>query len=1434
MLFAVSSEHRPPCSHVRNPAYIMRTSTLDMEDMPNGAAFRLRPYQAEMVEESMHSNIICVMDTGSGKTHIAIDRTRAELEICQSNKLVWFLAPTVTLCEQQYEVFRSNLPGYGIQLFCGKDNVDHWTEQAAWDAVLLNVRIVLSTHQVLLDALTHAFVKMSRLALLIFDEAHHCTQNHPAHRIMSEFYVQQPGEARDQLPRILGLSASPVMKADATSEALQQIEKNLCATSRTPKIHRADLLRFVHRPLLDRVDYPLETNKGSGLLESLQHAFNSYDLRKDPFMLELLSQQRQGYDVSKQIHKLSINSKTYCREQLKTLVIKAVATIEELGSSPMEWYLHQCISHFRRMVHSADSQLVDWSIDEKRHLLDILTGLSCFDSGYSLDTSISLDRISRKLDLLVDLLIREAKDDAAFTCLVFVEQRASIACIAEVLALHPGTQSLLRVGTFVGTSQSGKRKANIATFAELRNQQTTLDDFRSGTINVILATSVLEEGIDVSSCQLVICFEPPKNLKSFIQRRGRARKSDSKFIIFLPEGARPPETWELLEEEMKAAYLDELRQTARVEERELQDEDGHRFFEVPSTGALLTLDNALPHLNHFCAILGSGPYVDTRPEFEFTHMHGLINAQVMLPISVDPAVRVANSSRAWATERRAKQDAAFEAYKQLYQAGLVNNNLLPAKQDNELSEFQIPDNRPAMVEVSPTLDPWPLIARSQQQDPHVYYRTMLTVRGPESTLLPPHMVLFTPVPLPRIGEIKLFWNASTHYTIENSWLPGMILSEDEIAVLSFTTYNMMFSVFESRMATNRYDFPWLIAPCSASGEVISRNILLSWDQNSSTATDVVLQHREISEWGLVTHGDARKYMVRAVTPNSTRDDMSKHSLQVVRLPKRRDFLHPEILGLNHNDAFTKVEELSASGCLVDGMPTRYSIFALMFPSILHRFEIGIVAETLRNNVLRPLALDSMHLPLIVRALTSSVTGEDDNYQRLEFIGDCILKILATVHLMATYLTYPESYLTGKKGKVVCNGFLARATLAAGLDKFIFTKRFTGLKWSPRYTGDLLATADGVPKVQRSSKVIADVIESLIGTSYVVGGLDKAFACVQTLLPLEPWTSIPSANDILYEAAPIESGLATFGILEKLLGYSFSKRGLLLEALTHASFKGPHAHSSYQRLEFLGDAVLDYIISKRLYAHKPSLSHQKMHAIRTATVNASFLAFRMFETTVPEETTNKSTLQLESVNRALWQFLRSGSPAINVSRDIALSQHRKSRALIIAGLDNDSRFPWHLFALTDAPKFLSDIVESVIGAVYTDSHGDIPTCEVVVRRLGILDCLERILRDQVDCLHPKERLGHLAVERDVKYVRVSDETTDGASKGLYRCQVKVGGVEVGGVVGGLKKLNAETIAAWQAVGLLEGRSDVAMEDSDEDEFFDAEEDGGVMLDDSRVS
>lgn len=83
---------------------------------------------------------------------------------------MWFLAPTVSLSEQQFKAIKSQISSVEVKFLSGADNVDRWTEQSLWDVVLDNVRIVVSTYQILLDALTHGFVDMDGLGLIVFDE----------------------------------------------------------------------------------------------------------------------------------------------------------------------------------------------------------------------------------------------------------------------------------------------------------------------------------------------------------------------------------------------------------------------------------------------------------------------------------------------------------------------------------------------------------------------------------------------------------------------------------------------------------------------------------------------------------------------------------------------------------------------------------------------------------------------------------------------------------------------------------------------------------------------------------------------------------------------------------------------------------------------------------------------------------------------------------------------------------------------------------------------------------------------------------------------------------------------------------------------------------------------------------------------------------------
>lgn len=72
------------------------------------------------------------------------------------------------LAQQQFDVLRSHI--IQTKLICGADNVEAWSTQQVWDALLLNVRVVVSTFQILFDAVHHAFVRLDSLSLVVIDE----------------------------------------------------------------------------------------------------------------------------------------------------------------------------------------------------------------------------------------------------------------------------------------------------------------------------------------------------------------------------------------------------------------------------------------------------------------------------------------------------------------------------------------------------------------------------------------------------------------------------------------------------------------------------------------------------------------------------------------------------------------------------------------------------------------------------------------------------------------------------------------------------------------------------------------------------------------------------------------------------------------------------------------------------------------------------------------------------------------------------------------------------------------------------------------------------------------------------------------------------------------------------------------------------------------
>ncbi|THV65646.1 P-loop containing nucleoside triphosphate hydrolase protein [Aureobasidium pullulans] len=1339
-------------------------------DDDDNEIFKLRAYQDKMLAESLKRNTIVVLNTGAGKTHIALARTRAELELDEPDKLVWFLAPTVARCHQHYKSVKTNLPAYQTRLLTSEDGVDRWTDQTVWDGVLKDMKIIISTYGVLYDALCHGFVAMKRLSLCVFDEAHHCTKKHASNMIMQQFY-RPAKDAGQSVPRILGLSASPVMNAKAGG--LEVLETNMDSHAITPRLHRSELMQYVHIPELMKMSFQSQKAPDipNSLRENLTTIIHQYKIREDPYLVELI--ETGGPDMKTSVNEILMSRKTYCTDQLRALRTRAEVIARDISLSASETYIQACRDKFLAGIQQNNaSWMPELSDKEKGHLAQIVSGLR-------VDSAISDSTASPKLQVLLEILRKES--GPSFTGIIFVEQRAVVAALAEYLTSIPEMSQLFNIGTFVGGSNSSKKKSTIGDINDLKAQQQTLDDFRIGKKNLIIATSVLEEGIDISSCQTVICFDAPLNLVSFVQRRGRARKKDSKYIILLADDdiKGEPAKWNQLEDRMKAAYEDEYRNAQLAAQLEQVHEADGRKYEVPSTGALLTLDNAKSHLYHFCATLQTTSYVDHRPVFDCrTDAEALVTANVLLPSCVNKKYRKAVSAHGWRTERAAMKDAAFQACVVLHQAGLLNDHLLPP-------HIQTPDqarqNRPGLIPVAKRLDPWSLGAANS------WFRHIveLEIEGQPSI----SMAMFLPVECPKIDAIQLHLSMSVSGVAKIGPGQPCTLSVDEIAQKRRDTETILLSVL------SRADIADAKGNYAAMFEPLDYQDRAQLSRKSLPASQLLSTVRSAADVGLVRINgqQGRTYVFESI------QGQSQQILEVTKFPKKRDFL-TQVTEESKKNKLTR-EQLATSQCTIDVLPVGYSFFAACIPSILHKIEAAILAARLQTTLLAPIGFTN--LQLIIEATTSGNADFTASYERLEYLGDAVLKYCTHIQLSAQHPEWPESYLTAEKGRTNGNASLSRACLSSGVDRYISTTKFTGNHWKPP-----LLPADGAEKeekkVDRSTKTLADVVEALIGASYIDKGLEGALACIRIFLPNEQWLPHSSCLSILLSNTPSLPTVPPFlSTVEQLIGYKFVNPSLLLEALTHSSFSSTEA-LSYERLEFLGDAVLDQILVPSIFAAKPALKNHEMHRMRQALANAHILGICSLELSlcVPRlEAMSTSSaaeeVKLEDVGHEyhLYDFLRCGS-SVHIQRQTALHRYTPLREQILQQLHKGHEYPWPDLIRLKTPKWMSDILESLLGAIYMDSQGSLAACKAFVEKLGLLDLMDRFLEEGVAVGFPRERLGMLANMNGVEYV------AEGVGEGGWGCKVLVGGREVVEVGDCVSREEAEVRGAAMAVRVLQ--------------------------------
>ena len=380
------------------------------------------------------------------------------------------------------------------------------------------------------------------------------------------------------------------------------IESNLDSIIRSPRRHRSELALFVHRPVFKHIMYYQPEPLFSTNLASLLSIVNVLDIEDDPYVINLRDQLKKAtrgtadyHRIDQKLSKVIQKRNSFTHKGLQDFLRAAQDICADVGPWAADWFIYQVMEKARHAANPYNNIMSTWKNKEKEYLLTILNSIIVSPVSFC-EVDITEDS-SEKAKALIECLLKEKVEteshDDPYSAIIFVQRRDAVIALAELLKHHPLTKDVFRVGFLIGSSDSAYRHSMMDITRNLvkESQDDTIADFKIGEKNVIVSTSVAEEGLDIQACCSVIRWDLPPNMASWAQSRGRARKKRSTFTVMFEEGSKQKEDiakWENLEREMVALYNDPSRDLSLIvdEDENLAEEDNDMQFQVASTGSV--------------------------------------------------------------------------------------------------------------------------------------------------------------------------------------------------------------------------------------------------------------------------------------------------------------------------------------------------------------------------------------------------------------------------------------------------------------------------------------------------------------------------------------------------------------------------------------------------------------------------------------------------------------------------------------------------------------------------------------------------------------------------------------------------------------------------------------------------------------------------------
>ncbi|KAJ8611905.1 hypothetical protein MRB53_037701 [Persea americana] len=727
--------------------------------------------------------------------------------------------------------------------------------------------------------------------------------------------------------------------------------------------------------------------------------------------------------------------------------------------------------------------------------------------------------------------------------------------------------------------------------------------------------------------------------------------------------------------------------------------------------ARLDANAALQHLYHFCQIIQKDTLQDARPPFAYEEdEHKQVTATVSLPSSVPARIRQTSSKNSWRTEKAARKDAAFHAYKALYEAGLLDDHLLPIIQRWNVNEGLYEMAPPPRMQFA-CVNVWKPVGDHNEQ-----FKIDIRITPPDTYDELPidiQLITYTQVSVP--PELELHWDAMSTFGVRFEAYGIWQVPSDLTMMHNFTS------------ALYR-------APRSEQHWKIDDELLTLFQPMQEEGWMHDVKEYALGNLDGILRGSLIRITHRNKAPYIYLERIADQ-VECAKLPRRRNFLTTDTERKVEVDDSVKscihearTDVFPSSQCTIESMPLRWARIGLFIPNILQHISDYTVVEKLRSGLLKDVKLRNRGL--IRTAITTGSAQRSFDYQRLEFLGDSVLKHVISCHLYHTHQDYPEGYLSQQRSVLVCNATLAVSAYKAGLGQFIISTPVDHRNWT------FPSAEVKQPQKEFSSKTLADVVEALIGAAWLEAGFEAARRCVNVFLPEtskeSPTNTSTQSND---------ESIGNIEQVQSIVGYEFTNPALLAQALTHPSYANVARVESYERMEFLGDAVLDMIIANLLAKYLDKLSQGQMTDIKAALVNADLLGFLclnlkskgIHKVVVSADGPSKEPqITTKVVKRSLADCMRvqANLRIDSLDRYLLIESYES----IIFQLERGHGHPWGMLRELKISKMYSDVVESVIAAIYLDSGQNLIACERFLRQLGLLQYAERVISEELDVRH----------------------------------------------------------------------------------------------------